>query len=266
MQEGGRLGYNRKMSLVVCSRKVKSVLSSTGIPGYDYCLNPYTGCSHACRYCYATFMARYSGHSEPWGSFADVKSNAPEVLERQLARAEKGSVFLSSVTDPYQAIEADYGITRRCLALLLSRRFPVGILTKSPLVLRDLDLIGRGEEIEVGITLTTDDDGIRELFEPGAPPVRERLDALKKLFRSGVSTYAFIGPVLPMNPEALLKSIRPYVRRVFIDRMNYVAKTKALYRREGLEQWLNGDLLEETLQSLREGLPPEQVTLLAGTW
>ena len=254
------------MGLIVCSKQVKSVLSPTGIPGSDYCLNPYTGCSHACRYCYATFMGRYSGHSEPWGSFVDIKSNAPEVLKRQLVRAREGSIFISSVTDPYQYIEADYKITRRCLELLAAHRFPVGILTKSPLVLRDLDLIGRMENIGVGITITTDDDGIREAFEPGAPPIQERVKALKRLHRSGIRTYAFIGPVLPLHPDELLRSIRPYVHHVFIDRMNYASKTTALYRQMGLEQWLSGDFLEETLRSLREGFSPEQVTVLAGTW
>ncbi|MBI5181776.1 MAG: radical SAM protein, partial [Nitrospirae bacterium] len=94
------------MGLIIKEIKVKSLLSKSGIPGADYCINPYVGCFHCCRYCYATFMKRFTGHAEPWGSFVDVKINAPEVLEKQLKRAEKGNVIISSVTDAYQPKEA----------------------------------------------------------------------------------------------------------------------------------------------------------------
>jgi DNA repair photolyase len=85
-------------------------------------------------------MKRYSGHKEPWGAFVDVKINAPEVLRRQLERAKRGTVWISSVCDPYQPLEAKYELTRRCLKELLAKQFPVNIQTKSKLVLRDLDL------------------------------------------------------------------------------------------------------------------------------
>ena len=85
--------------------KAKSILTRSRIPGVDYCLNPYVGCFHGCRYCYATFMKRFTGHTEPWGNFVDVKINAPEILQRQLKRKTKGRVMVSSVTDAYQPIE-----------------------------------------------------------------------------------------------------------------------------------------------------------------
>jgi len=84
---------------------VKTALTKTGIQGFDYCLNPYVGCGHACRYCYASFMKRFTGHIEPWGDFVDVKINAPQVLRKQLQRAKPGSVLISTVTDPYQPLE-----------------------------------------------------------------------------------------------------------------------------------------------------------------
>ena len=144
------------MSFIVREIKAKSVLTKSGIPGIDYCINPYVGCFHGCRYCYATFMKRFTGHQEPWGSFVDVKVNAPAILPKQLARARRGNVLISSVTDGYQPIESKYKLTRQCLEVLLEYQFPVDILTKSPLVLRDMDIMEKFKEIEVGLTITTD--------------------------------------------------------------------------------------------------------------
>src|SRR3989304_2124443 len=143
------------MSLIIREIQAKSILTKSGIPGVDYCINPYVGCSHGCRYCYATFMKRYTGHTEPWGGFVDVKITAPEILQRQLKRARNGRGMISSVTDAYQHIESKYKPTRQCLEILLQNQSPVDILTKSPLVLRDMDIIKKFKDIEVGITITT---------------------------------------------------------------------------------------------------------------
>jgi DNA repair photolyase len=249
------------MSVVIKEKKARSILSKSGIPGIDYCINPYTGCSHGCKYCYATFMKRFTGHMEAWGSFVDVKINAPEVLRRQLKNAPRGNVMVSSVTDPYQAIENQFKITRRCLEVLLDFQFPVSILTKSSLVLRDLDLIKNFKEIEVGITITTDDDKIREIFEPNAPSIESRIHALKELSQNGVKTYAFIGPLLPLNPEALAEKIEPYIQSVLIDRMNYASKTSKIYEARKLKQWLNFDFVDEIIQRLEIGLSGKEVSL-----
>jgi DNA repair photolyase len=239
----------------------KTVLSKSGIPGVDYCINPYVGCGHACRYCYATFMKRFTGHREPWGSFVDVKENGPEVLRRQIKRAHRGRVMISSVTDPYQPVEEEYQLTRQCLEILLEYQFPVGILTKSPLVLRDVDLIKEFKEIEVGITVTTDDEAIRGIFEPQAPSIDTRIQTLKTLHEKGVETYAFIGPLLPMNPEALSERINPYVQSVLIDRMNYVSKTVTTYRRMNLKRWLEDSFLGEVIDRLQGGFAGKDVRL-----
>src|SRR4030043_2365496 len=165
--------------------QAKSILNKSKI--YDYCLNPSTGCQVKCRYCYARlFMRRYSGHSEPWGAFVDVKVNAPELLRKQVVRAKKGTVWLSSVCDPYQPLEEKYKLARQGPAILAEARFPVNIQTKMTLVLRDLDIIERFEEIEVGMTLTTDDEGIARMFEPGASPVGERIAALENMHSRGI--------------------------------------------------------------------------------
>jgi DNA repair photolyase len=247
--------------LLIREKQVRSILSRSGISSVDYCLNPYVGCAHGCRYCYATFMKRFTGHTEPWGTFVDIKVNAPEVLQRQLKRAARGYVMLSSVTDPYQPLEENYRLTRRCLEILLKHQFPVGILTKSPLVLRDLDLIRQFDDIEVGMTITTEDDRIKKIFEPQAPPIAARIQALKELHDRGISTYVFIGPLLPQNPESLAEKIGPHVDSVLVDRMNYESKTIGLYRRHHLGEWVETDFVDEILDRLKEAFPGKEVSI-----
>ena len=248
------------MSLIIREIKAKSILTKSGIPGIDYCVNPYVGCSHGCRYCYATFMKRYTGHTEAWGSFVDVKINAPEILQKQLKRAKIGRVMISSVTDAYQPIESKYKLTRQCLEILLQSQFPVDILTKSPLVLRDTDLIKKFKDIEVGITITTNDEKISRVFEPNAPSIMARIRTLRALHDKGINTYAFIGPVLPMNPEALSEKIRPHVDSIIIDRMNYTSKTFKIYQRMNLSKWLDKDFIDDIIQRLKNGFAGKPVT------
>jgi len=160
--------------------------SSTG-----YTANLYRGCTHGCVYCYAPSLT----HDERrWGTYVDVKINAPEVLLRELRWLRKDQVFLSSASDPYQPVEARYRITRGCLELLLKYGFPVSILTRSPLVLRDLGLLRRFDRVKVGMSITT--VPVKK-FEPGVPPLRRRIDTLKKLARAGIPTWVSLAPVVP---------------------------------------------------------------------
>jgi len=182
----------------------KSILTPSKLPDTDYVINPYTGCAFGCTYCYASFMGRYVGKTnDDWGEFVYVKTNAPELLIKDLKKLKnKGigkSIFFSSVTDPYQGMEAKYQLTRKCLQVLLDFDFKgeVSILTKSHLVLRDIDLIKKFKNIEVGFTITSTDDKISRYFEKMAPNVSQRLDSMKKLNKEGIKTYAFVGPLLP---------------------------------------------------------------------
>jgi len=238
--------------------KAKSILNKSKI--FDYCLNPYTGCEHNCAYCYARlFMRRYSGHSEPWGEFIDVKINAPELLRKQLERAKKGTVWISSVCDPYQPIESKYRLTRQCLEELGKKQFPVNIQTKSALVLRDLDLILQFEEREVGITIATDDESVAKLFEPRASTVKERLDALEKIHSKGIKTFAFIGPLLPGNPEKLVEQLEEKADRVYIDRMNYISTIRGFYYRYKLTGAATEKFFSEYKQRLVNELEKRQM-------
>lgn len=177
--------------------QARSILNKSGVPGIDYTINPYVGCQHACLYCYADFMGRFSGHREPWGSFVDAKINAPEVLARQLRRTQPGCVSLSTVTDPYQPIEARYRLTRRLLEQFAGTDFQVSVLTKSSLVVRDLDVLRQISQVEVGFSLTALDPAIACQFEPGASSPKERLKGMRDLSEAGISTWLFIAPALP---------------------------------------------------------------------
>ncbi len=186
----------------------------------DYTVNPYVGCQHRCTYCYARFMKRFTGHREPWGEFVDVKINAPDLLCKEINRKPPGRVWISGVCDPYQPIEKKYELTRKCLEVLVGCGWPITVQTKSPLVLRDIDLFRRVANIEVGLSVTTADDDIRELFEPNAPSIEERIRALGELHNAGIRTYAMIAPMLP-GAEELAAQLTGRVDYVLIDRMNY---------------------------------------------
>ncbi len=171
-----------------CSTLLHSLAygSSTG-----YTANLYRGCTHGCKYCYAPSLT----HDErSWGRYVDVKVNAPQVLERELKGLRKDEVFLSSASDPYQPVEAKYGLTRRCLESLLRNGFPVSILTRSPLILRDLALLRKFEWVRVGMSITT--VPVRQ-FEPGVPPLQRRIGTLKKLAEAGIPTWVSLAPVIP---------------------------------------------------------------------
>jgi DNA repair photolyase len=230
----------------------KTILTRTGIPGYDYCINPYVGCAHGCRYCYASFMKRFTGHPEPWGGFVDVKVNAPGVLRRQLKRATRGSVLVGTVTDPYQPAEKKYSITRGCLEALLEKQFQVHLLTRSPLCLRDMDLFKQFDEIEVGLSITTDSEETKRLFEPRSPSIQSRIDALAALRKAGIRNYAFIGPLLPLDPAHLFEMLDGIVDGVLIDQLNYPNKVKALYRSHGLTLYMENHYFCETASYLKE--------------
>jgi DNA repair photolyase len=218
---------------VVREIEAKSILNVSKI--HDYCVNPYTGCEVGCVYCYAAlFMRRYSGHSEPWGEFVDVKVNAPALLAKQIVKAKRGTIWFASVCDPYQPLEERYALTRRLLEVLVGHDFPVEIQTKSARVRRDLDVIRRIPNVEVGFTIATDDETIAGMFEPRASPIGERVEVLREFKAAGVSTFAFAGPLLPGNPERLAALLAGAVDRVLIDRMNYIPAVKAFYARHGL--------------------------------
>ncbi len=210
--------------MIVRETVCKTILNRGGLG--DYTLNCYTGCGHACVYCYARFMQRFHPHDEPWGQFVDVKVNAVEVLKRQLRRAAPGEVFISSACDAWQPVEAHWRLTRRCCELLLERGFSLSTLTKSTLVRRDFDLFA-GRPVRVGVTLTTLERRLQKLWEPGAASIQQRLDVLRDARRAGLKTSVMFGPLLPFLSdsqtqieELLRRAAELEVEQVWVDALN----------------------------------------------
>lgn len=224
--------------MIVREVYTKSILSRSKV--FDYVVNPYIGCEHACTYCYARFMKRFTGHREPWGEFVDVKINAPDLLKREIDRTPPGRVWVSGVCDPYQPLERTYKVTKKCLEILVEHDWPITIQTKSALVLRDVALFAGSNKIEVGLTVTTGDERVRELFEPNAASIKERIKALEKLHLAGTRTYIMIAPMLP-QAEELAASLRGKVDYVLIDRMNY-HYADWVYRKHNLESTMGDDI------------------------
>jgi DNA repair photolyase len=179
---------------LIASIPCRTALSKSTLPGLDYSLNPYWGCGHGCRYCYVPDVLRSEELHREWGKLVLVKEGIEEILRREVGSKGKGTVGVSTVTDPYQPLESKTELTRRCLEILRSAGFRVSIQTKSGLVLRDRDLLGPG--FDVGVTIITMDEGLSRLLEPGACPPSARAQVLEEL--SGrVETWLFLGPVIP---------------------------------------------------------------------
>ena len=136
------------------------------------------------------------------------------------ATMPRGRVWVSGVCDPYQPLEKKYELTRKCLQILLRYGWPVTIQTRSPLVLRDIDILRGTKSLEVGLTITTANDEIRKIFEPKAPSIMERLRAIESLHQNGIKTYVMIAPILP-EAENLVEILSGKVDYIIIDRMNY---------------------------------------------
>jgi len=203
----------------------KSILQKSNLPDAGYVINPYVGCVHGCVYCYARFMKRFTGHSEDWGTFLDVKVNAVDLLREQLTRRReplKETVFLSSVTDPYQPPEKKYRLTRSLLEVLLEHEVPISILTKSDLVLRDVDLLERFESCSVGLSLMTLDEDLTRHMEPRAISPAKRVAALRTLWDHGIRTYAFVSPYLPGITELdkLLEALLGSIHEIGVEAIN----------------------------------------------
>jgi DNA repair photolyase len=236
------------MTLIVKEIQSKTILSKSKV--YPYVINPYTGCQHACSYCYARFIKRVTGHKEPWGQFVDVKVNAADLLRVEIARKKPARVWVSGVCDPYQPLEARYELTRQCLEILAQNNWPVTIQTRSPLVIRDMDILEEAREFEVGFSVTTADDSIRALFELHAPPIDARLAALERLHQAGIRTYVMIAPILP-GAERLGELLKGKTDYLLVDRMNY-HYADWVYRQHGLEDKLTGDFFHRASRELAD--------------
>lgn len=217
----------------------RTILHRTKIPGLDYSINPYIGCQHGCIYCYASYIAERFGHNEKWGDFVDVKINAPELIRKKLKSLRKrtGTIGIGVTTDPYQPAEKRYRITRGILEALKETDFRISLLTRSPLVLDDFQLISSfGERFSLGVSVSILSTELKEFLEPMAPAPISRLKALSKF--TSISTFVFLSPLIPgfsdseRELELIFKYIRRYgIKNVLVDRMSLYNNVKATFLR-----------------------------------
>ncbi len=173
--------------------QVKDYVTKSSLPSSDFVINPYVGCPHGCKYCYASFMKRFTGHKEAWGTFVDVKMCAKPISRKRLCGK---SVFLSSVTDCYNPYEEQYGITRQILTQLAEIDCSVTITTKSDLILRNIALLQRFPHLTVAVSINTADENFKNDMDR-ASSIADRLHVLKTLHEHGIRTVLFLSPIFP---------------------------------------------------------------------
>lgn len=207
--------------------KIKEILSASilvksKLPDSDFVINPYIGCSHACKYCYAKFMCKFSGHvGQEWGSFVDVKINSVDLLPCKKSLKGKNVTF-GSVTDPYQPTECKYQLTRNLLEKLIPLEPTLYVITKSKLIVRDIDLLKNFRDCTVAVSLSLLDENIRKLVEPASSSAEQRMEALKKLYDSGITTVLFISPIFPYltDWEILIERTKKFISEYWFENLN----------------------------------------------
>lgn len=206
--------------------EVKSVLTKSNLPVGDYSVNPYVGCTHACKYCYACFMKRFTNHQEEWGTFLDVKY-WPE-MKRPEKYAGK-EMFFGSVTDPYNPQEETYERTRSLLMQLAGSGIRLSIQTKSDLVLRDMDLIKTFPDARVGFSINTLDEEFKNDMDQ-AVSIERRLAAMKKLHDAGIRTTCFISPIFPgiTDCEEIIDRVKNQCNLIWLENLNLRGSYKAV--------------------------------------
>ena len=212
--------------MIVKKREVKTILTRSNLPVSDYSVNPYVGCPHACKYCYASFMKRFANHPEPWGEFLDVKY-WPEIRNPRNYFGKE--LFVGSVTDPYNPEEEKYGRTRALLEQLRGSGVKLSIQTKSDLVLRDLDLIASFPDARVGFSINTLDESFREDMDR-AVSIERRLDAMKRVHDAGIRTTCFISPIFPgiTDVPAIIGRVRDRCNLIWLENLNLRGSYKAV--------------------------------------
>lgn len=209
---------------------VKNVITKSNLPVCDYSVNPYVGCTHACKYCYASFMKRFTGHTEQWGTFLDVKHWEPIKNPNKYCGKE---FFIGSVTDPYNPQEAEYKRTRTFLEQLQGSGAKISIQTKSDLVLRDIELIKTFPDARVGFSINTLDENFKNDMDQ-AVSIERCLTAMKILHDAGVRTTCFISPIFPeiTNVEAIIGRVKDQCNLIWLENLNLRRTSKSPPRKE----------------------------------
>lgn len=242
---------------------VKNYVTKSNLPTSDYVINPYVGCPHGCRYCYASFMKRFTGHIEPWGSFIDIKHCNKAINAKQL---QGKTVFLSSVTDCYNEFEEKYKITRSILEQLVSIDCDLGISTKSKLILRDLDLLKQCKNLKVSMSINTLDESFKDDMDQ-ASSIKDRLETLKTLHKEGIYTVLFMSPMFPYitNFKEIIEISKDFIDEYWFENLNlrgsykqdilsyikdnypqYLEDYITIYTKKNLQYWIDISLEIDT--------------------
>lgn len=204
--------------VLIKSVEARSILSKSNLPVGDYSANPYVGCTHACKYCYASFMKRFTGHSEEWGAFLDVKNwPALKKVEKYAGR----EILIGSVTDPYLPQEEHYGRTRLLLEQLQGSGAKLSLITKSDLVERDLDLLSTFPGVTVAWSINTLQEDFRADMDCAAS-IERRLKAMEHFHKAGLRTVCFISPIFPgiTEVEEIISRVRGICVEVWLENLN----------------------------------------------
>ncbi len=231
---------------------------------FDYSLNPYSGCTFGCSYCYAAYFARSDDLKQTWGQWVHVKENALDLLKRRRKKPLTGkTIYMSTVTDPYQPVEKDLELTRALLEELYTHHQPrLVVQTRSPLVTRDIDLFQQFDHIQVNMTVTTDDDSIRKQFEPRCSSIDQRLDAITRVHEAGIPTAITMTPLLPVRDPRrfagrLLETGVPHfaIQPFHPANMRFMSSTPQHVQTLTKKMGWNFARYDEVYQILRDALP-----------
>lgn len=257
-------------SPIIQEVNVKSILSKSNLPVCEYSVNPYVGCTHGCKYCYASFMKRFTGHPEPWGTFLDVKY-WPKI--KNPGKYAGKELFIGSVTDPYNPQEEVFGRTRELLLELKGSGAKISIATKSDLILRDLELIKTFPGARVSWSINTLDEAFKNDMDD-AVSIKRRLSAMEAFHQAGIRTTCFISPIFPgiTDVKAIIRRAKGCCNLIWLENLNlrgsfkpaildYIRKKypdlvplyEEIYTRQNRNYWIN---LDAELKSFaaREGL------------
>ena len=205
-------------NILIRDIETKNIMTKSTLPVGGYSVNPYVGCTHGCKYCYASFMKRFTGHTEPWGTFLDVK-HWPVIKNPQKYKGQR--VVIGSVTDGYLPQEAQFRNTRKLLEQLKNSGAELLICTKSDLVLRDLDLLKEMGKVTVSWSINTLEEAFQADMD-NAVSVERRLDAMKQIYDAGIRTVCFISPVFPgiTDFEAIFHRVKEQCDLVWLENLN----------------------------------------------
>ena len=206
------------MEIIEKHIEVNDYLTKSNLPASDYVINPYVGCPHGCKYCYASFMKRFTGHEEDWGTFIDIKKCSKKI---NLKKIEHKRVFLSSVTDCYNEFEEKYELTRNILEQLVNVECELSISTKSKLILRDLDLLKKMKNLTVSMSINTLDENFKNDMD-NASSIHDRLNTLKELHKNGIKTVLFMSPIFPYITDfkEIIDVSKDYINEYWFENLN----------------------------------------------